>query len=168
MGGAGGRGAPPACAAVEANPDDPAAHDLLGAWYCLVQDDWATGLGHVARGGNVQLRALARAEWAPTGADVPAPANGSAPAAVSKDPLARGDAWWDAAAEQTDARLVALGRAGYWYRRVAPGTLGGLRKLHVERRLEVIIDVEHTLAARRAALQPPPSARSGAAWREGW
>ncbi len=152
-------------AALEVNPDDPVANDVLSAWYCLVQGEWATGLGHVARGSDSQLRGLARAELAQA-----AGGGNSEPAAeASGDPLARGDAWWDAAAEQTDdARLVALRRAGHWYRHADAAALSALRRLQIEKRLEAIAQIEQSLAARRAALRPPPSTSSGGAWRGGW
>jgi hypothetical protein len=162
---------------LETNADDPEANTLLGTWYCLVEAEWQPGLKHLARGRDEAIRNLAQADLAALageGAAVPHSPTTTDPGDVAPEPddnpIARGDAWWDAAqALQDDARLLALSRAGDWYRRAKPETLGGLSRLKVEKRLGEIAEVEQTLDARRAAMRPPPGRNpAGTAWREVW
>ena len=44
--------------------DDPAAHLLIGRFYCMERDDWDSGLPHLLHCGDTDLSALARRELA--------------------------------------------------------------------------------------------------------
>ncbi|HUT12282.1 MAG TPA: PA14 domain-containing protein [Thermoguttaceae bacterium] len=114
-------------ARVEANPADGEAHLFLGRWYCFSQDDWMVGLGHLAKGSDAGLAAVARRET-DEGPNEPA------------DQVALADAWWDLAQtrEGGQEKTGAMRRAGAWYRQAQPSFPGGLEKVKIERRLAEI------------------------------
>ena len=118
-------------AALEADPDDPAANLLYGRYLCLTKSDFAAGLPYLAKGENAALRLAALQDTASR--DL-----GDAGDAAKK--LALGDAWYDAAKE--DPGLGAfLARAHFWYSQAAP-SLEGLDARRVELRLDEIAKVE--------------------------
>ena len=91
------------------NPDDAEAHLVLGRHYCS-DDDWKSGLPHLAKGSDAELRQLAEQDVASL----------NEPAGQIK--LA--DAWWTLAKNrQGEERDVLLLRAGYWYDRALRETV---------------------------------------------
>lgn len=103
------------------DPDDPAANTTLGRYLCFERGDWEVGLGHLAKGSDASLKALAAQE-------VPPPQNPAAMAALA-------ERWWTAAdqAEKAEAQPLRR-RAVYWYERALPD-LRGIRKTAAEKRL---------------------------------
>src|SRR5262249_28833642 len=105
-------------------PDDAKANLAVGRYACLVKGDWNAGLPNLAKGEDATLKVLAEKELA-----VP----GDAAAQV-----ALGDAWWDYGSKDSGRnKLLALRRAGHWYREALP-QLSGLIKTRVEQRLPQI------------------------------
>jgi formylglycine-generating enzyme required for sulfatase activity len=118
-----GSAATVARAQLDAHPADAAAHLALGRYLCLAKGDWETGLPHLARGDDAELKALADDDlkhiplrWRPeAGVRPPAPV----PAAAA---MKLADRWWDRAEKASGReRECMLVRAGYWYEEVAAG-----------------------------------------------
>jgi len=111
----------PALALLAENPDDPAANETAGRWYCFSVDHWSKGLPLLAKGADAELAALAQRD-----------------AAGSDDPMqqkALGDAWWDLAQGERGPQGQAMrARVIYWYRWAESG-LDGLAKKEVQNRL---------------------------------
>ena len=105
------------------NPDDPKANETLGKYLCLYVGDWPAGLPHLAKADDAALRAVAELE---TAAD-------PTPGAQAK----LGDAWWDLSAHGGADADRMRARAGDLYRQ-AVGSLAGLTKTRIEKRLEEI------------------------------
>jgi hypothetical protein len=107
---------------LDANPDDSAANESLGKHLAFDRNDWATGLKHLAKAKDSQLRAVAAAD---------------ASAAGDSAQMAKtGDLWWSLAESADDAREKAgyQSRAVFWYTRAAVG-LSGLAKARLEKRI---------------------------------
>lgn len=106
------------------NADDPAANSTAGRYLCFGKADWQAGLGHLAKGADEPLKALAAIDLAGT-----------------KDPddqAALGQQWQQLAADAPEAdRPAYLASARYWYTLALPN-LGGLQKLKVEKQLKQI------------------------------
>jgi hypothetical protein len=93
-------------------------------------------LPHLARSNHDQIRAVAAQELSNT--------DGTVDVLVSL-----GDAWWEVAETLAEReRPQLLRRARYWYGRVDPSELSGIRKLKVEKRQQEITDL-------LAKLDPP-------------
>jgi hypothetical protein len=103
------------------HPDDPAANELVGEFYCFTANAWADGLPHLAEGTDPKLKALAEAELKP-------PADAAAMAALA-------DAWWDYFNPEIGAKPEKVQRhAVEWYRRALPG-LSGETKAQADHRI---------------------------------
>ncbi len=129
-----------ALAALEASPDDAAAHSAVGEYLALLQGRWEQALPHLAKGTDPALKALAEKEL--SGPDVSA--------------VELGDGWWELAEkERSPARKKQLfDHAASFYDRVLPG-LTGLTKVRIEKRL----------AARSPAVRrPAPPSQGLVAW----
>ncbi len=72
---------------IAGNPDDAAAHSVIGSYRCFIKGDWATGLQSLAKGNSADLRDAARAELSLLESDDPAPTVA----------LRVANAWWVAA-----------------------------------------------------------------------
>ena len=128
-------------AKLKANPEDAAAHLLLGQNCCL-DDDWKNGLPHLAKGSDAKLQALAKRELA-------------SPPAAPNDQIKLADAWWTLAkTRQGEERDVLLLRASYWYDRAHAKLSSGLNRLKAEKRLEELVEVRQRRAADRQRLHP--------------
>ncbi len=94
---------------LKANPDDAEAHLALGR-HCCLDDDWKSGLPHLAKGSDRDLQQLAQRDLAsPTG-----------PA----EQIELADAWWTLGkTRQGEDREVLLLRASYWYDRACQADL---------------------------------------------
>lgn len=91
-----------ALAALQTNGDDPAANEAVGRFYCLVKQDWKTGLPYLAKAEHAVLRAAARN-------DSTAPTSPTAQLRVADD-------WWAFAESLEGSEQAAVRRrAGYWY-----------------------------------------------------
>ncbi len=136
--------------AVEADPDNRAAHFALGRLYCFGRRDWTRGLPHLAKGSDPELSALAERELA-------APAEPAEQAAL-------GDAWWDLAdTREGDEKKTLLLHAGAWYKKAQRG-LRGLDRAKAAKRLEQIAEIERPVAPKpdRSASKRPSPARATA------
>ncbi len=104
------------------NPDDPAAHAMLGRWHGFLKGLWEKGLEHLARAQPADLASLAQA-------DLAAPED-------PKEQLLLAERWLKYAdSESEEAKGHIQLRAAYWYRQALPG-LSGLDKISAERQLE--------------------------------
>lgn len=122
----------PALAVLKISPNDPAANLEAGEYFCLVKEDWATGLPMLARGSDPKMKSLARRDLAVTTA-----AKDAKPS--SHDAEVVGDAWWDASEhESTPAWKTAMqDRAVFWYQKALPNS-GGLAALKIEKRIKTL------------------------------
>jgi hypothetical protein len=103
------------------NPDDATAQTVIGKFYALHKGQWETGLPHLARCGDPELRSLAVKELA-------APVDGI-------DQTAMGDAWWEYAEKSNGlARVYAHKHAVMWYKK-SQQSLSGITKTRIEARL---------------------------------
>ncbi len=109
-------------AALDKDPQDPAANLALGKYYCLSKHDWEKGLPLLARGSNRDLKTAAQKDQA--GASTP------------EDLAAVGDLWWELAeSEEGGAQHALRTRALKWYQE-AIANLTGLAHVRLEKRLE--------------------------------
>ena len=128
-------------AKLKADPEDAAAHLLLGQNCCL-DDDWKSGLPHLAKGSDAKLQALAKRELA-------------SPPAAANDQIKLADAWWTLAkTRQGEERDVLLLRASYWYDLAHAKLSSGLYRLKAEKRLEELVEVRQRRAADRQRFHP--------------
>jgi len=104
------------------NADDGEAASALGRLRCFVEDDWDAGLPLLARGADVQLSALAKAEIAD-------------PMTLAAQ-LQLADQWWDYAASQKGPEAAPAESRARMHYGLALGRLDGLEKARVMKRLE--------------------------------
>ena len=136
-------------AVLATRPTDPAANEAVGRYECLVSDDWAAGVPHLAAGADPLLRAAAAAELAHGSAGP-----GSADAGVDV-----GDAWRAAAkAAVGPARAKLLARAAHWYATAAAGSTG-LAKAKAESRQRELAAATPPASATDATVGPPRGGR---------
>lgn len=107
---------------LEKDPDDSAAHGILGRYLCFVACDWKEGLPHLAKAGNDDLQKAAELDLA-------------SPSDPEKMALV-GDAWADLAkaAKGEDKRAYQI-RALDWFRRSVL-KLTGATRTRVEKRIQ--------------------------------
>ena len=123
------------------NPEDADANLTIGAWYCLVHNDWQTGLPYLTKGSDAVLKALAQREL-------------SSPPTNPEDQVKLADAWWDGSGDRRgDEKTAFLLRAGHWYKQSLP-KLEGVNKTKVEKRLAEIAQVGQDLAPFPGHLPP--------------
>ena len=131
-------------AKLKTNPKDGEAHLTLGRYYCL-DDDWKSGLPHLAKGSDSELCQLAEQ-------DLVSPTK---PAEQMK--LA--DAWWELGkARQGNDRDLCLLRTGYWYDLARVKLSSGLDRLKAEKRLEELTEVCQRRAVARQRFHPGENA----------
>jgi hypothetical protein len=115
--------------ALRRNPSDANAAAAVGAFLCLMADDWVGGLPLLAKGSDKTLSDAAAKDLG----------------AESHDHVAWisvGDAWWEIGARRTGVQARnAAGRAAHWWRRALP-------KLDKASRAKIIPKVEKWLKAR--------------------
>ena len=134
-------------------PDDPEANRLVGRYLCLVQENWARGLPHLARSNDPDLKPAAEKDLAQP-SDVRAQ-------------IDLADLWWELAQKQSEPeKETLLRRAGVWYRRALPEA-SGLDKTKATLRLgELMGKPETEKPAQPVAKKRPkssPSSPSGPA-----
>jgi hypothetical protein len=110
---------------LEKSPKDAQAHAALGEYLCFDRSEWKTGLAHLERSSDADLRGLARRDLAQ-------------PAEAAEQVLI-GEAWDTAACKMTDSwrKDSALDRALYWYRLALP-SLKDAQKEKTKRRAEIL------------------------------
>ncbi|HEX3655621.1 MAG TPA: hypothetical protein VHV55_07440 [Pirellulales bacterium] len=120
-----------ALATLANTPDNRAAHQVVGRYLCLVEEDWKKGLEHLAAGPDGKLKELA-AKSLQAGGDA------AGLATLAHD--------WSSAADKAKAKDQALLRAGaaHLYSEAIP-RLNGQEKALAEKRLA---EVKEKLAAR--------------------
>lgn len=130
------------------NPDDPAANLTVGRWKCLIEDDWAAGVPHLAKGNDSALQAAAAREL--DGESDPA------------EFIRRGDAWYDAGQSRTaDEKAAWYRRAAYWYEKVADQAASALEKEKARKRLaEILAYQESLLPSEKPSTKPADPAKS--------
>jgi hypothetical protein len=101
-------------------PDDPEANTIVGRYRADVENDWANALPLLAKGNAEPWKSLATKSLA-----------GATDAAAR---AAIGDAWWDAAQGKPAEKAELTAAAVYWYQ-AAVGSLTGLNKTRIEKRL---------------------------------
>jgi hypothetical protein len=112
-------------AALETNPDDPAAHGVLGGWL-MQQQQWSEAMSHLAKSDDAAARSAAEKELA--AGDEPSP----------EAQLKLAEAWRMLAQSRnadssTDALAAAmLARARLWYEAALPKLDSPLSKRRVE------------------------------------
>jgi hypothetical protein len=109
-------------AKLKEDPDDSAAHGILGRYLCFVTRDWKQGLPHLAKAGDDDLQKAAEL-------DLDAPSDPEKMALV-------GDAWADLAkgTKGEDKRAYQI-RALDWFRRSVL-KLAGATRTRVEKRIQ--------------------------------
>lgn len=107
---------------LESEPDDIAAHGVLGRYLCFIVRDWKAGLPHLAKAGNDELKKAAEL-------DLAAPSDPEKMAVV-------GEAWADFAklAKGDDKRSAQI-RALDWLRRCVL-KLTGATRTRIEKRIQ--------------------------------
>ena len=133
----------PARAKLTQSPDDSAANLAAGRYFCLVKEDWKTGLPHLAKGSDASMAILARREI-------------ETPPAKPDDQIALADSWWDVGQSQEGVpKLAILRHARLWYMKADSILTGGLNKAKIGKRLDEIAKVEEEkslAAASRSAV----------------
>ncbi len=117
-------------ATLEQTPDDPRANGAVGAYLCLVKQDWSNGLVILAHGHQRSLKKLAEFEQGNL--------------ADPQRQLELADLWWQEAERASPAFASTMrARAAHWYQHALPGLPAGLVRIRVERR---IAEIEKQLA----------------------
>jgi hypothetical protein len=107
-------------------PRDPDASLAVGKLQCFLKGDWDAGLSKLAAGSDATFAALAKKDL-----------DG---AALAKDRVELGDAWWDQAAAASGLpRAQMQRRAYYWYVRALP-EMTGFDQARVEKRIGQLLD----------------------------
>ncbi len=129
-------------ATLQTAPDDPAANEAVGRFYCFVKQAWQKGLPYLAKGETALIRTVAQA-------DLQKPVQPAAQAQL-------GDDWWAIAETLSDQEKAAVKRhAGYWYLQ-CEARLTGEAAQRVRTRLAEsgrLINLLGLAAARRITLQ---------------
>src|SRR5258706_12616339 len=107
-------------------PEDVPANVTVGRYRCFIANDWASGLGHLAKSSDPAIRTATEKELAARGDD-PSPETMRAVA----------DAWWNVFRHpgQIVPPDLACRRAVYWYRKLLPSQTG-TQRLQLQARLK--------------------------------
>ncbi|MCH8045275.1 MAG: trypsin-like peptidase domain-containing protein [Planctomycetes bacterium] len=112
---------------LKGKPDDPEANLRAGKYLCFTKGQWKSGLGHLSKGSDAGLKAVALLDLAE-----PTTPEARAAAGASWQKLALG--------VDESRRTPYLAAAQFWYLQ-AIGELTGLRKLRVKRELANIGEI---------------------------
>src|SRR6185436_7225506 len=105
----------------------PEADLAAGKFACFFDDDWPGGLGRLANCTDAKIKDAAMK-------DLANPKGGA-------ERMALANAWWEIAQKQTPvAKNKFEARARYWYRSALPN-VGGLDKVHAEKRIAASLGV---------------------------
>ncbi len=114
-----------AVAILDNNPTEPGANLTAGCYLCFVQENWEKGLPKLALGSDAGLKATAVMDLR----------GGASP----EEQVALGDAWWSVAENKQGQERNALQlRAGFWYRQAQGNLPGGLVKMKVDHRIQLV------------------------------
>ena len=115
-------------AIVNEQPDNPAANQVIGEFYCFIKNDFATGLPYLAKGNLEASQSIAAKE------------------VQSEGNLEIADAWWDLAETMPRESAAIKAHAAEIYSEIEP-TLNGLTQKRVQARLaELRATVEGNMA----------------------
>lgn len=117
------------------SPSDPDVCLKVGSHLCFENDDWESGLPLLSKGSDAALARIVRGE----------PAASRSPQAA----IAVADQWAEWGSQQKAAsKAGAARRAAYFYAK-ALGSLSGLERASVEKRLKALNDTGSSRSARR-------------------
>jgi hypothetical protein len=135
---------------LRASPDDVEANQTVGAWLCYSSGNWMAGLPHLAKGTDSAVKACAARELA------------AAPQSTEEQ-VSLADLWWEAGqAADKEQRSAILGRAAHWYRQAQAGSVAGLVKIKIEKRLEELAAIPTAIpTAAAGGKNAAPPARGG-------
>jgi hypothetical protein len=134
-------------ARLAAQPDDPHANAVVGAFHLFARHDWPRGLPLAAKGDDPLLAKAARLELAGLGARSGGP----------DQMVDIADAWWDvAAADRWATQAPALRAHAVGLYRTAGPELRGLERRHVDQRLSDAGAPPLVAIAQRGPTVPPP------------
>jgi len=103
------------------DPADAKANEVVGLYYCLVNQRWEDGLPLLAHAADPRLVDLAAAE--------------SRRPVSPVEQLALADRWWAYAETSLQHRPALRARAAHWYRQALGGLPPGLERIKAESRL---------------------------------
>ena len=106
-------------AIIKEQPDNPAANQVAGEFYCFVKNDFPTGLSYLAKGNLEATQSIAAQEI------------------ESDGNLEIADAWWDLAETMSEESTAIKAHAAEIYSEIEP-TLTGLTQKRVQARLAEI------------------------------
>lgn len=128
----------PAFSKLKSDPNDPAANLAVGRYLCFKKNKWETGLAHLAKGSDPELKQLAQSET-----------SASADSRVREDLAGQ---WWNLADQHPQLPQKAIQtHAADLYRQAMPG-LSGLAKALATKRID---EVSSAAGAHPALLTPP-------------
>jgi len=137
---------------LRSNPQDGQANLLLGRWQCFREDDWAKGLGRLAKGSDRELRLLAEREL-------------DSPPTAPEEQLELADAWWRAAQSRSnDEKDPMLLRAGHWYERCGSEWDAGLVRDRIDKRLKEIAHIRRPTDVAPGGPTTPPEGGAAGLW----
>jgi len=109
-------------AVVEKQPENAAAHQVIGRFYALHKGQWSKGLEHLAAGTDEAMRQAAAKELKKPGDPI--------------EQLALADAWWEIAQKATGvAQAQITWRAQMWYRE-CKSSFAGITLGRIQMRLQ--------------------------------
>ncbi len=114
-----------AAATLGRQPDDAAAHAILGEHEALRHANWELGLEHLCNGADADLQALALRDRSNS--------------VATDEQVALAGTWWDLGEQRAGlARLNARQRALFWYEKAGGGTVPMLDKARMADRLPAL------------------------------
>jgi hypothetical protein len=111
-----------ALAALEIDPTDPDANSKVGRFHCFVKEEWETGLPMLALGSDGQLKTLAVVELKAT--------------RTAAQTIQLADGWWKVAGSVAESEALRVKRHAATHYRAAAGSVTGLPKIKIDKRLE--------------------------------
>ncbi|MCL2640748.1 MAG: hypothetical protein FWD53_07885 [Phycisphaerales bacterium] len=115
-----------ALAVVEKQPENAAAHQVIGRFYALHKGQWERGLSHLASGTDEAMRQVAARELKKPGDPI--------------EQLAIADAWWEIGQKATGmANAQIARRAQMWYRE-CKSSFAGVTLGRIQMRLQEAVE----------------------------
>lgn len=124
------------------DPNNPAANEAVGRFYCFVKQSWQQGLAYLAKAETALLRTVAQTE-------LQSPAHPTAQLQLADD-------WWAIAETLSGNAQTAVRRhAGFWYLKCEPQTSGETAQRVKSRLAESgrLVNLLALATARRVTLQ---------------
>ncbi|MGB9688492.1 hypothetical protein [Thermogutta sp.] len=129
-------------ATLQTTPDDPAANEAVGRFYCFIKQAWQKGLPYLVKAETALIRTVAQA-------DLQNPVQPTAQAQL-------GDDWWAIAETLPEKEKAVVRRhAGYWYLQCEAKLTGDAAQRVRSRLVESgrLINLLGLAVARRVSLQ---------------